>query len=136
MLIDETSGSWFTLERWICDAPFACAQQPAVSDYDVARGQNAKEILEKHWDEWISEADWVWLSDHGINTVRIPVSRRERLIAARSFDLSRLDSTTSAARTAQSWTAHNFPIWGTYFLVLGLVSCEQSTQHLDTVSEF
>ncbi|KAI5122109.1 hypothetical protein M0805_002231 [Coniferiporia weirii] len=66
-------GSWFTLERWISDAPFRLAQQPAQSDYDVAKGQNAKEILEKHWDCWISEEDWQWLSEHGINTVRIPV---------------------------------------------------------------
>ncbi|EJC98279.1 glycoside hydrolase [Fomitiporia mediterranea MF3/22] len=66
-------GSWFTLERWISDAPFRCAQHPAVSDYDVARGTNAKEILEHHWDTWITEPDWLWLSEHGINTVRIPV---------------------------------------------------------------
>ncbi|KAL5523241.1 EXG3_1 [Sanghuangporus sanghuang] len=66
-------GSWFTLERWISDAPFRGAKAPAVSDYDTARGENAKEILENHWDNWITEADWVWLSDHGINTVRIPI---------------------------------------------------------------
>lgn len=68
-------GSWFTLERWICGAPFRQAQQPAQSDYDVARGSGAKEILEHHWDTWIVEEDWKWLSEHGINTVRIPVRR-------------------------------------------------------------
>lgn len=66
-------GSWFTLERWISDEPFRSAQYPAESDYDIARGENARDILEKHWDTWITEEDWKWLSDIGINTVRIPI---------------------------------------------------------------
>ena len=73
VLIAIHPGSWFTLERWISNEPFACAQHPAESDYDGARCANAKEILEKHWDTWITEQDWEWLSDNGINTVRIPV---------------------------------------------------------------
>lgn len=40
----------------------------------MARGPNAKQTLENHWDTWITDADWVWLAQHGINTVRIPVS--------------------------------------------------------------
>ncbi|THH11948.1 hypothetical protein EW145_g355 [Phellinidium pouzarii] len=66
-------GSWFTLERWITDAPFRLARDPAQSDFDIAKGQNAKEILEHHWDTWVKEEDWIWLSNHGINTVRIPI---------------------------------------------------------------
>ncbi|KZT07056.1 glycoside hydrolase family 5 protein [Laetiporus sulphureus 93-53] len=66
-------GSWFVLERWIADSPFRCAASPAQSDLDVARGSNAKEILEQHWDTWITEDDWKWIADKGINTVRIPV---------------------------------------------------------------
>lgn len=61
------------MERWITDGPFRQAQQPAQSDFDVANGSNAKQILEEHWDTWIVEDDWKWLSEHGINTVRIPV---------------------------------------------------------------
>ena len=68
------AGSWFVLERWIADSPFQHALQPAQSDLDVARGINAKQILERHWDAWMTEEDWVWISEHGINTVRIPVS--------------------------------------------------------------
>ena len=44
------------------------------SDLDVARGINAKQILERHWDTWVTEEDWVWISERGVNTVRIPVS--------------------------------------------------------------
>ena len=62
------------LERWIAETPFREAEAPAQSDLDVAKGANAKEILEQHWDTWITEADWAWLAEKGINTVRIPVS--------------------------------------------------------------
>ncbi|KAK7685459.1 hypothetical protein QCA50_011322 [Cerrena zonata] len=66
-------GSWFVLERWIADAPFRFAKEPAQSDLDVARGSYAKEVLERHWDSWISEPDWEWIARRGINTVRIPI---------------------------------------------------------------
>ncbi|KAI0754068.1 glycoside hydrolase [Daedaleopsis nitida] len=66
-------GSWFVLERWIADSPFRCARAPAHSDWDVAMGSAARNILEQHWDTWITEQDWVWLSEKGVNTVRIPI---------------------------------------------------------------
>lgn len=66
-------GSWFVLERWITDRPFRFAQSPATSDLDVARGTNAQEVLTEHWSTWITEKDWVWIAEHGINTVRIPI---------------------------------------------------------------
>ncbi|KAH8070764.1 glycoside hydrolase [Cristinia sonorae] len=66
-------GSWFVLERWITDAPFRHAEDPGQSDLDVARGTQAKQILEHHWDTWITEEDFTWIADRGINTVRIPI---------------------------------------------------------------
>ncbi|KAJ7886014.1 glycoside hydrolase superfamily [Mycena leptocephala] len=66
-------GSWFVLERWITDAPFRSAAPPAQSDLDVARGQNARAVLEAHYDDWITETDWAWISERGLNTVRIPI---------------------------------------------------------------
>ncbi|KAG6908319.1 hypothetical protein DXG01_005295 [Tephrocybe rancida] len=66
-------GSWFVLERWITDQPYRFAQAPGQSDLDVARGTNARETLEHHWDNWIVEADWAWVSKRGINAVRIPI---------------------------------------------------------------
>ena len=71
------------LERWITETPFREAEAPAQSDLDVAKGANAKEILERHWDTWITEADWAWLAEKGINTVRIPVSSTLILTASR-----------------------------------------------------
>ena len=66
-------GSWFVLERWITDTPFRQALSPAASDLDVAKGSNAKQILEKHWDSWITQRDWNWMSTVGINAIRLPV---------------------------------------------------------------
>ncbi|THH30611.1 hypothetical protein EUX98_g3583 [Antrodiella citrinella] len=66
-------GSWFVLERWITDAPFRHASEPGQSDLDVARGSQAKETLEHHWDTWITEQDFRWIAERGINTVRIPI---------------------------------------------------------------
>ncbi|KAI5984851.1 glycoside hydrolase family 5 protein [Pisolithus albus] len=62
-------GSWFVLERWIAEQPFRCAAAPCQSDLDVAKGAHAKEILENHWDSWISAEDFQWLSAMGINTI-------------------------------------------------------------------
>jgi aryl-phospho-beta-D-glucosidase BglC (GH1 family) len=61
------------LERWIADRPFRFAQAPASSDFDVARGGHAQQVLDEHWATWIGEQDWLWISQQGINTVRIPV---------------------------------------------------------------
>ncbi|KAF7289449.1 Glucan 1,3-beta-glucosidase 3 [Mycena chlorophos] len=66
-------GSWFVLERWITDRPFSQAAAPAKSDLDVARGKDARRILEEHYDSWITESDWRWIAQHGFNTVRIPI---------------------------------------------------------------
>lgn len=67
-------GSWFVLERWIADSLFQNAASPGKSDYDVAKGKDAKRVFESHWDSWISEEDWKWIKEHGYNSVRIPVS--------------------------------------------------------------
>ncbi|KZS91157.1 glycoside hydrolase [Sistotremastrum niveocremeum HHB9708] len=64
-------GSWFVLEKWITPKPFVNTQ--GSSDLDVAKSANAKQILEAHWDNWITPDDWVWLRDRGINAVRVPI---------------------------------------------------------------
>jgi glucan 1,3-beta-glucosidase len=66
-------GSWFVLEKWITPSPFRNAASPGESDLDIAKGKDAKAILEEHWDNWIGEEDWKWIKDKGYNSVRIPV---------------------------------------------------------------
>jgi glucan 1,3-beta-glucosidase len=85
-------GSWFVLEQWMTPSLFAgCAAGNAQAELDVAMGwgsvDGARQVLERHWDEWIQESDfqylasigelgrasWVKLMGSGINTVRIPI---------------------------------------------------------------
>ena len=40
----------------------------------MACGRDARKVLEKHWDTWITEEDWKWIAEMGINSVRLPVS--------------------------------------------------------------
>ena len=67
-------GSWFVLEPWISSSVFRNAVAPGRSDMDVARGTDAKAVLEQHWDSWIQDEDWAWIKERGFNSVRIPVS--------------------------------------------------------------
>ncbi|KAG1823741.1 glycoside hydrolase superfamily [Suillus subaureus] len=66
-------GSWFVLERWVSESPFQGAAGSGQSDLDVAKGLHAKQVLEQHWDSWITSTDFEWLAARGINTVRIPI---------------------------------------------------------------
>jgi aryl-phospho-beta-D-glucosidase BglC (GH1 family) len=56
---------------------FACANGNAQAELDVARGYGsvvgARYVLERHWDQWITEADFQYLARIGINTVRLPI---------------------------------------------------------------
>jgi hypothetical protein len=48
-------GSWSVFERWNADNPFRFACAPAQSDLDIARGKNARQMLEVHWDTWVKD---------------------------------------------------------------------------------
>jgi glucan 1,3-beta-glucosidase len=56
---------------------FKCAVGHQDAELDVAMGwgssQNAKALLEKHWDDFITESDFQYLASIGINTVRLPI---------------------------------------------------------------
>ncbi|KAJ1030487.1 hypothetical protein NDA16_001396 [Ustilago loliicola] len=69
-------GSWFSLEGWLTPSLFQKAKEPKGSELDVVAGMHpneAKAMLENHWDNFINDGDLQWMVDHGINTVRIPV---------------------------------------------------------------
>lgn len=70
-------GSWFVHENWMSPSVSACANGTRQSELDVAMGwgsqENARAVLEKHWDTWITRADFQHLSSIGINTVRLPI---------------------------------------------------------------
>jgi hypothetical protein len=53
----------------------------------MANSPNARQILEKHWDTFITEDDFAYIASKGINTVRIPVSLDRTLYLARSHEV-------------------------------------------------
>ncbi|WWC64720.1 uncharacterized protein I303_107331 [Kwoniella dejecticola CBS 10117] len=70
-------GSWFVQEQWMNPSLFSCASGNKQAEFDVANGwgsvDNARQVLERHWDEWITEDDFKYLASIGINTVRLPI---------------------------------------------------------------
>ncbi|QRV79062.1 Cellulase (glycosyl hydrolase family 5 protein) [Ceratobasidium sp. AG-Ba] len=75
--ISVNLGSWFVQENWMNPSLAECASGPKSSELDVASGwdnpMSARSALEKHWDTWITEDDFVWLAKTGVNTVRLPI---------------------------------------------------------------
>lgn len=70
-------GSWFVHEAWMTPSPFSCAADNQISELDIASGwgstDNARAVLERHWDTFINESDFQYLASIGINTVRLPI---------------------------------------------------------------
>ncbi len=56
---------------------FTCASDNQLSEVDIAHGwqsvEGARAVLERHWDTFITEDDFSYLSSIGINTVRLPI---------------------------------------------------------------
>ncbi|KAI0765919.1 glycoside hydrolase [Trametes elegans] len=134
-------GSWFVLERWIAESPFHNAIAPGQSDLDVARGAHAREILEQHWDTWITADDWAWLAERGINTVRIPIGYYHICGADPSVlagtDFADLDSVFAGAWarvTAALATAHRYGI-GVLFDLHAAPGKQNADAHSGTSAE-
>ncbi|KAJ6630675.1 glycoside hydrolase superfamily [Mycena sp. CBHHK59/15] len=70
-------GSWFVHERWMTPSLFTCASGKRISELDIASGWNstdrARTVLEHHWNTFINQSDFQYLSKIGINTVRLPI---------------------------------------------------------------
>lgn len=64
-------------EKWITPSLFKCASSPQASEYDVASGwgeiNDARSMLERHWDTFVTADDFKYLASIGINTVRLPI---------------------------------------------------------------
>jgi glucan 1,3-beta-glucosidase len=56
---------------------FTCAAGKQQSELDIASGwggpENARALLERHWDTFITRDDFTRLAAMGINTVRLPI---------------------------------------------------------------
>ena len=67
-------GGWLVLERWMKESLFSDIVGSDETCFCVQLGcEEASRRLRKHWDTWITEADFAWIAEHGFNAVRIPV---------------------------------------------------------------
>ncbi|PTX99664.1 glucan 1,3-beta-glucosidase [Verrucomicrobia bacterium LW23] len=66
-------GNWLILEKWMAPGVFAGAPE-AGDEYSLslALGSAAEAHLRRHRDTYITEADFRWLRDYGVDAVRIP----------------------------------------------------------------
>jgi glucan 1,3-beta-glucosidase len=67
----------FVQENWMVPSLFICASEPRSAEIDIASGwgsvDNARAVLERHWDTFINQTDFEYLAAIGINTVRLPI---------------------------------------------------------------
>ncbi len=64
-------GGWLVLEKWMTPSVFD--DTDAVDEYTFMQTPGAIEKLRQHRQRFITEKDFKWLRDNGINAVRIPV---------------------------------------------------------------
>jgi glucan 1,3-beta-glucosidase len=67
-------GGWFVLERWMKQElfdglPSSCNDETCFSTLQT----NPDELLEKHYKDWITKDDLIWIKEQGINLVRVPI---------------------------------------------------------------
>ena len=67
----------FIHEKWLTPSLFSCASGNQAAEIDIAYGwwsiDNARTVLERHWDTFINDTDFRYLASIGINTVRLPI---------------------------------------------------------------
>jgi glucan 1,3-beta-glucosidase len=67
-------GGWFVLERWMSEPLFK--EHNVVGNDEtvfVEQVKNKEEILQKHYETFITKDDIVWLKEQGVNLVRLPI---------------------------------------------------------------
>ncbi|KAJ3744418.1 glycoside hydrolase family 5 protein [Lentinula detonsa] len=71
-------GGWFVLEPWITPSIFEATNDDTIVD-EYTLGQKTTNyndtlaMLQNHWNTWITEDDFIAISNAGLNHVRIPV---------------------------------------------------------------
>ena len=66
-------GGWLVLEKWMTPSLFAGLAATDETTWCAELGAAATAKLQQHWDTFITRDDFLWLHQHGINAVRIPV---------------------------------------------------------------
>lgn len=65
-------GGWFVLEGWMTPELFEGVDGSDETAF-LQQKPNAETELVDHWNTFITEDDFKWLSDHGVDYVRLPI---------------------------------------------------------------
>lgn len=65
-------GGWFVLEGWMTPDLFTGVEGSDETEFMIQK-ENAAEVLENHWDTFITEEDFIWLKEHNVDYVRVPI---------------------------------------------------------------
>ncbi|MDD4242810.1 MAG: glycoside hydrolase family 5 protein [Bacilli bacterium] len=66
-------GGWLVLEKWMTPSIFEGLSAKDETSWCVEMGPSAEKVLKYHWNTFITEKDFKWIADVGLNVVRIPV---------------------------------------------------------------
>ena len=64
-------GGWLVIEKWMTPTLFTGTN--AQDEYTFMQTLGADKKIEHHRETFITESDFVWMSEHGVNAIRIPV---------------------------------------------------------------
>ena len=65
-------GGWFVLEGWMTPNLFSGVDGSDETEFMIQK-ENSLEAIENHWNTFITEDDFIWLSQHNVDYVRIPI---------------------------------------------------------------
>jgi glucan 1,3-beta-glucosidase len=66
-------GGWLVLENWMTTSLFKGLKANDETSLCVELKEKATELLHNHWATFITEYDFKWIADAGLDSVRIPV---------------------------------------------------------------
>jgi glucan 1,3-beta-glucosidase len=72
-MIGVNLGGWLVLEPWLTPSLFKGSDAPDEFTYCTRMNSGGLRRLRKHYREFITEADFAWLSEQGVEAVRLPV---------------------------------------------------------------
>ena len=64
-------GGWLILEKWMTPSLFAGTD--AVDEFTFMQTTDAQKKIEQHRQTFITEDDFKWLAQNGINAIRLPI---------------------------------------------------------------
>lgn len=64
-------GGWLVTEPWMTPSLFA--ETNAVDEHTLMETPGGRDALRRHRETFITEADFGWIADHGLDLVRLPV---------------------------------------------------------------